>query len=358
MESLTFRQPRIVALALLVIIAAGLSSLLAIGRQEDPTITNIFGTVTTIVPGADPARIEALVTSEIEDVLREVAEVDVISSSSSTGISIVSVELSVTVPNDRIEEVWAEIRDDLAALAPTLPADAQEPEFDTDGAGAYAAIAAFSAPEHISSTILGRYARDLAQELRNIPGTEQVEIFGAPEDEVLVTLDPVATAALGLTAADIARAIAQADAKGPAGRVRPPGSDLLISVAGEVKALDRLGEIVIRQSDTGAVTYLSQVAQITRGPRLPQSELAFYNGQPAVLLGAKLESGLQVDVWSGFVRDTIAEYQLKVPVGVALELAFDQSGYTADRLAEVGVNMAIGVGLVVGVLLLTLGLRS
>jgi multidrug efflux pump subunit AcrB len=62
METLTFRQPRIVALALLVIIAAGLASLLAIGRQEDPTITNLFGTVTTIVPGADPARVEALVT--------------------------------------------------------------------------------------------------------------------------------------------------------------------------------------------------------------------------------------------------------------------------------------------------------
>lgn len=358
MESLTFRQPRIVALALLVIIAAGLSSLLAIGRQEDPTITNLFGTVTTIVPGADPARVEALVTTPIEDMLREVAEVDVISSASSTGVSIVSVELGVTVPDDRIEEVWAEIRDDLSALAPSLPADALEPEFDTDGVGAFAAIAAFSAAPDVPGTILGRYARDLAQDMRNIPGTELVEIFGAPTDEVLVTLDPVATAALGLTAADISNAIAQADAKGPAGRVRPAGSDLLISVAGEVEALDRLNEIVIRQSDTGAVTYLSQVAEITRGPQMPQSELAIYNGKPAVLLGAKLESGLQVDVWSGFLRDVIADYQRDVPTGVSLDLTFDQSGYTADRLSEVGMNMAIGVSLVVGVLLLTLGLRS
>lgn len=358
MESLTFRQPRIVALALLVIIAAGLSSLLAIGRQEDPTITNIFGTVTTVVPGADPARIEALVTSEIEDVLREVAEVAVISSASSTGISIVSVELSVTVPDNRIEQVWAEIRDDLSALAPTLPADAQDPEFDTNGAGAFSAIAALSASPDVPSTILGRYARDLAQDLRNIPGTEMVDVFGAPSDEVLVILDPVATAALGLTAVDISNAITQADAKGPAGRVRPTGSDLLISVAGEVEALDRLNEIVIRQSDTGAVTYLSQVADISRGPQMPQAELAVYNGKPAVLLGAKLESGLQVDVWAGFLHDVITDHQRDMPAGISLDLAFDQSGYTADRLSEVGLNMAIGVSLVVGVLLLTLGLRS
>ncbi|MEX0367493.1 MAG: efflux RND transporter permease subunit [Ruegeria sp.] len=358
METLTFRQPRLVALALLVIIAAGMSSLLAIGRQEDPTITNLFGTVTTVVPGADPARVEALVTQPIEDILREVAEVDVIESTSSTGISIVSVELGVTVPDARIEEVWAEIRDDLVELSPSLPADAHEPEFDTDGGSAFAAIAAFSADPGVPTTILGRYARDLAQDIRNIPGTELVELFGAPEDEVLVTLDPVATASLGLTASDVSRAIAQADAKGPAGRVRPAGSDLLISVAGEVEALDRLGEIVVRRSDTGAVTYLSQVAEITRGPRLPESELAIYNGKPAVLLGAKLESGLQVDKWAGFVRAEIDAYQSTVPVGVSLDLSFDQSGYTAQRLQEVGLNMAIGVSLVVGVLLLTLGLRS
>ncbi|WP_299604172.1 efflux RND transporter permease subunit [uncultured Tateyamaria sp.] len=358
METLTFRQPRLVALALLVIIAAGLSSLLAIGRQEDPTITNLFGTVTTVVPGADPARVEALVTQPIEDILREVSEVDVIESTSSTGISIVSVELGVMVPDNRIEQVWAEIRDDLAELSPSLPADAFEPEFDTEGGSAFAAIAALSAEPGISTTILGRYARDLAQDLRNIPGTELVELFGAPEDEVLVTLDPVATAALGLTASDVSRAIAQADAKGPAGRVRPAGSDLLITVAGEVEALDRLGEIVVRRSDTGAVTYLSQVAEITRGPRLPEAELAIYNGNPAILVGAKLESGLQVDKWAAFVREEIAEYRSNVPLGVSLDLTFDQSGYTADRLQEVGLNMAIGVGLVVGVLLLTLGLRS
>lgn len=358
MESLTFRQPRLVALALLVIIAAGLSSLLAIGRQEDPTITNIFATVTTSFPGADPARVEALVTQPIEDALREVSEVDVIESTSANGISIVSVELGVTVPKDRIPQVWAEIRDDLAALAPSLPSGAFEPEFDTEGGSAFAAIAAISAEPGVPTTILGRYARDLAQDLRNIPGTEMVELFGAPEDELLVTLDPTATAAIGLSASDISRTIAAADAKGPAGRVRPGGSDLLIQVAGEVETLDRLSDIVIRRSDNGAVTYLSQVAKITRGPRLPRTELALHNGKPAVLVAARLESGLQVDVWSGFVREEIAAYQAKMPVGTELDLTFDQSRYTADRLGQVGVNMAIGVALVVGVLLLTLGLRS
>ncbi|MEM6617648.1 MAG: efflux RND transporter permease subunit, partial [Pseudomonadota bacterium] len=358
-ENLTYREPRLIALALLVIVAAGLSSLLAIGRQEDPTITNLFGTVTTVMPGADPARVEALVTSEIEDVIREVAEVDVITSASSTGISIVSVELGVTVSDDRIEQVWAEIRDDLAELAPSLPADAQEPEFDTGGGSAYAAIATIQlARDDIPLSIAARYASDLAQSLRNIPGTDVVDMFGIPDDEVLIRLDPIATAALGLTADDIARSIANADAKGQAGRVRGTESDFLITVDGEVEALDRVRNVVVREGAAGAVTYLDQIAEITRGPREPSTELAIHNGQPAILLGAKLEAGLQVDVWSGFVRDVINDYTSQMPSGLALDMVFDQSAYTAARLAEVGQNMAIGVALVVGVLLITLGLRA
>lgn len=115
---------------------------------------------------------------------------------------------------------------------------------------------------------------------------------------------------------------------------------------------------MVRQGNDGSVAYLDQIADITRGPRLPVAESALYNGNPAILLGATLEDGLQVDVWAGFVRDTVEAYRPTIPGGLALDLTFDQSKYTSDRLMEVGTNMAIGVALVVGVLLLTLGLRS
>ncbi|MEO0944690.1 MAG: efflux RND transporter permease subunit [Pseudomonadota bacterium] len=60
----------------------------------------------------------------------------------------------------------------------------------------------------------------------------------------------------------------------------------------------------------------------------------------------------------GFVRAELAAGTDQVPLGIEETLLFDQSTYTFERLAEVGVNMAIGVGLVVAVLLLTLGLRA
>jgi multidrug efflux pump subunit AcrB len=233
METLTFRQPRLVALALLVIVAAGLSALLAIGRQEDPTITNLFATVTTPYPGADPARVETLVTAEIERELRKISEVDVLDSVSTTGVSIVQIELSDQLADDRIEQVWSELRDALSDAEATFPDGVVTPEFSTDGGGAYGAIVALSARhDGVPLTIMGRYGEALADLLRNVPGTKAVDLFGAPEEEVLVTLDPVRAATLGLTADQVSAAIRSADSKGQSGRVRSAENELIIDVEG------------------------------------------------------------------------------------------------------------------------------
>lgn len=355
----TWKEPRATALALIVVFAAGLSALLAIGRQEDPTITNTFATVKTVYPGAEPGRVESLVTVELEEVLREIAEVDVLESTSSTGISIISVELRETIAEGRIEQVWSEMRDALADAETRFPAGVLTPELDTDGSGAYAAIIAITASrDTVPMTLAARYGDALADQLRNVPGTKLVEVFGGPEEEITVTLDATKAASLGITAETVSRAIASADAKVRAGQVSGASENLVVEVSGEIQSVERVRDIALREDAFGSVLRVGDVAKITRGARTPVSEYALHNGAPAVLIAAKLEDGLQVDVWASFLREDLEAFKGSLPGGLDAFLVFDQSTYTADRLAEVGTNMAIGVSLVVGVLLLTLGLRS
>lgn len=355
MDTLTFRQPRLVILALLVILSAGLSALAAIGRQEDPTITNIFATVTTVFPGADPARVEALVTTKIETELKSIPEIATISSTSATGVSVVSVELVETIPAERIEQVWSEIRDALGDAGREFPPGVLEPEFDSDGAGGYAAIYALSLAPGQSLARAAREAEALADILRAVPGTKLVDLYGLPEEEILVTLDPARTASLGLTADAIAAAITAADAKVQAGRLRGEATDLLLSLTGEVTTLDRLRAVVVASDAAGRVTLLGDIATITRGPRAPLAEAALHDGNPAILVAAKLSDGLQVDRWMADLR--AAADAMPMPYGMDLALIFDQSTYTAERLASVAANMALGMALVIGVLFVTLGAR-
>ncbi|MEM6305486.1 MAG: efflux RND transporter permease subunit [Pseudomonadota bacterium] len=358
METLTFRQPRLVALIILVLVSAGLSSFLSLGRQEDPTITNLFATVTTQFPGADPERVESLVTAEIEEELRQIAEIDKITSVSRTGVSVVSIDLIETLDDATIEQVWSEARDAVEDARRAFPPGVLAPDFNAEGISAYSGVISISSTEaDMPLTLMARHAEALGDRLRAIPGTRAVDYFGLPEEEVLVQVDMERAAALGLSAREISARVVEADGKMQAGRVEGD-VNLTIGVSGEIETLDRLRQIVLRESAQGASVRLGDIAQISRGPKTPTDELAFADGRPAVLIGVLAQEGQQIDRWMGFVRAELEAGADAVPLGMQEVLLFDQSTYTVERLGEVATNMAIGVGLVVAVLLLTLGVRA
>ncbi|MEO1200305.1 MAG: efflux RND transporter permease subunit [Pseudomonadota bacterium] len=359
LKTLFFRERRLAALAILIILSAGMSAFLTIGRQEDPTITNLFASIVTPYPGADPARVEALVTDKIETELKQIAEIDTIESVSRSGVSTVQIELSSFISQDEIEQAWSEIRDALSDAAIAFPAGVPDPDFDNDVTGAYTAISAIL-PRHdgVPLSILTRFAAELEDRMRDIGGTKVANSYGLPIEEVLVTIDPVQLASLGLTQAQISGAIRQADAKVSAGQLFSDRADLLVEVSGEIDSLSRLAAIPIATSENGLVTRLGDIATIDKTVRMPRASIAYVDGQPAILVAAKMEDDLQVDVWTGRLTAELAGFEATLPGGLEHRRIFDQSGYTADRLTEVATNMLIGVTLVLLVLLVTLGLRA
>ena len=314
MDTLTFREPRLVALALLVIIAAGLSAFLALGRQEDPTITNINAVVTTPYPGASPERVESLVTRPLEEELREIPEINVIESTSSTGVSILSLELDETVDPALIEGIWSEARDAVSEAERNFPAGALAPEFESDNFGAVAAILALRpSGETASPVILTRYAEEMAERLRGGPGTKSVTLFGEPEEEVLVRIDPTAAAALGLSPDAISAAITAGDAKVQSGRFINGETDLLLDVTGDIEATDRIANIVLAGNGSSTVTRLGDIADISRGPRAPPEAYALSEGKPAVLLSVKINDGLRIDQWQACLEEDLATLRADLP---------------------------------------------
>ncbi|MEM9010866.1 MAG: efflux RND transporter permease subunit [Pseudomonadota bacterium] len=360
MRSLLFERPRYLALALLMVVALGASALTTIGRQEDPTITNLFAVVLTPYPGASPARVEALVTEKIEAELREIAEIDEINSTSSVGISSIQIQLSDFLPDERIEQVWSEVRDALSDAEMNLPAGAGTPEFDNDRTGAYTAIIAINAREGGAATpgLLTRFAKELQDRLRAVPNTKIVELFGDAEEEIRVTLDPDIVASLGLTPDQVAAAIAAADAKVSAGRVRGASSDYLIEVAGEIDSLSRIRAIPLVDGADERIARVGDVATVSRTTVEPESERAYADGDRAVLIAARMENDRQVDAWASALRDRVDRFEAELPAGLELDLVFEQSDYTSKRLGEVAGNMAVGVALVVAVLFVTMGWRA
>lgn len=360
MSTLLYSNRRVFALVVLMMLATGLSALLTIGRQEDPTITNLFATVVTPYPGADPSRVEVLVTEKIETQLKEIPEIAEITSVSRSGISVVQVELSQFISGQKIEQTWSEIRDALSDAAREFPQGVTQPEFDNDRTGAFTAIFALQpvAPASAGIGIVQRLGEVLQDRLRAVSGTRLVEVYGASPEEITVTIDTVRLTALGLTASDVSNAISHADTKVRAGQVRGASMDLLIEVAGEIKTLDRILAIPVKTGGQGLLVKVGDVAKVTRGLRQPATSIAIIGGNPGILVAARMEDDLQVDAWSANISGAAQDFSRTLPAGVTLKQLFDQAQYTSGRLSGVLQNMAIGTSLVVAVLFFTLGWRA
>lgn len=360
MTTLFYRDPRLFALAVLMIMAAGASAILNVGRQEDPTITNLFATVVTPFPGADPARVEAQVTAKIEEELREIPEIDSLQSTSRAGISVITIELSQFISDQKIEQTWSVIRDALADAAVNLPTGVPEPSFDNDRTGAFTAISVLTMREGRppQGGVMRRYGEALQDRLRNVKGTKLVSLYGARDEEIRVVVDPVRLSELGLTAQAVSSAIARADAKVRAGQLRGNRASFIIELDGEIRSLDRVRQVPLVDAPDGRIVRVGDVADVRRTVVKPASSLALHNGRPAVLIAARMENDIQVDGWMARIKRELKAFEAELPFTLKHEQTFDQSLYTYDRLAGVIENLAIGVGLVVLVLLVTLGWRA
>ena len=357
MSTLVYRQPRLLALILLIIIASGVGAFLTMPREEDPTIANRNAVIVTAFPGATAARVEALVTEKIEDELRQLSEINEIRSSSRSGLSVITIELQETITDP--EPSFAQVRDALDDARAQFPEGAGDPVFDDDRTYAYTILVAlrWDVDSDPNLLILKRLANDLQDRLRNTPGTEIVTVHGAPEEEIIVTLDPAALASLNMTADQVAAAIRGADSKVAAGQLRG-AKTIALEVRGALDSLTRIRDIPIARGADGAALQLGDIARVRRALVDPPDSLVLVDGQPAVVVGVRMETYRRVDQWAANVHDVLDEYRQSLGNGIGLTVLFDQSEYTSQRFNDLVTNLLLGITMVAIILFITLGWRA
>ncbi|MEL6442454.1 MAG: efflux RND transporter permease subunit [Cyanobacteria bacterium J06621_8] len=352
-----YKNTRLLILTFILIFAWGISSFQALPRYEDPEQVARVAVVNTVFPGASAERVEALVTEVLESEISEIKEIKILESDSRVGFSSIDIELVDAVKD--AQPIWSKVRDEIADAVPLLPPGARTPELVEIDVKAYSAIASLTwrNDSEANYAILGRYAEELETVLRGIAGTEKVEIFGNPEEEITVEIDAAKLVAVGLSPQELAQQINLSDAKVTAGQLRSDRASIAIEIDSELETLARIRQIPIKNNQ-GQFTRLGDLAIINRGIQEPPTDLAVVGGQPAVVVGAIMKSGERIDLWAKALKAEIAEFEAIVPQGVSLDLIFDQSTYVESRMGTLISNLVIGALLVMTITLVTMGWRS
>ena len=359
-SNLFFRNRRLTALVIGLIIVAGFSAIGSLPRQEDPSLTHRFDSANTPFPGASAERVEALVTEKIEAHLSEIDEIKRLRSTSRTGMSSVAIQLEDWVKKSEVDNIWSQVRDKLKDAQQDLPEGAGIP-YILDRKSAvftYMVGLTWQLPTEPQVDILGRFAKELERIISPLPGTEETDVFGELDEEFIVTIDPDALASVGLTVRDVSDAIARTDSKVPAGQFRGRKHDLVLEVGGELKSEDRIRNIPLKQTTNGRFLRVSDVAKVRKGFRNPPLSMALLNGQRGIIVGAKANDTVRVDHWVTGLNSELNRFRKTLPEGIKAEVIFNQDVYSTQRLSTLVGNIFLGAGIIILIMVLMMGWRS
>ena len=356
MWSLFYRNTRLLIVTICLIIICGLSSWQTLPRMEDPEYSPWATYITVRLPGASAYRVESLVTNPIEKELLKIDEIKSIESYSLVGISKFMIRLKDRVKNH--DEVWSRVRNRLADVKAKLPSDAKEPEYiESKPANTIIVALTWNLDSLVNYAILRRWAEELKDELRNLLGTEQVELFGAPTEEIVVKINPSNLALLGLTPQQLSQQIRLSDAKVAAGQLY--NNNLILELQTQLDSLERIRQIPIRANNrTGQLAYLGDIALVEKGIREPPLQLALIDNKPAIALAVLMESDRRIDSWSKTARQTLDKFRERLPLGINLRLIFDQSRYVNNRLDNLFENLILGTLCIIGSTAFMMGWKS
>ena len=360
MFTVLHKNPRLLLLIIAIIAVSGFVALAELPRMEDPRLTPRAARIVTVLPGADAERVESLVTEKLEEKIKEIEEVKEIRSTSSTNVSFVAIELDYDVDEVEAANVWSKVRDQMEDAKLEMPAETQEPNFNKFDITASAMIVAlkWELKSKPNFAILTRLIKELKDQIDDIPGTEKTELFGEPNEEVLVTLDANSMTALGLNAANISREISFSDSKVTAGLLRTEKDNILLDVAGEFDTLDRIGQIPIRLGESSNTVNLEDIASIEKSIRTPMDSTIILNEQTAIAIGVQIQPTARIDLWAKELNQTLVDFEATLPHGVALDRMFDQNHYVSARMENLLRNLAYGAVSIFVVILIMMGWRS
>lgn len=359
--SLFFRNGHLLVLSIMVLVVAGVSAINNIPRLEDPRIDNRNVLVITPYPGASSERVEALVTDVIEDEIRQLHEVKEINSTSRSGTSIVSLELQAWVDNSSNEQIFSKIRDGLNNAKLKFPQGAGDPFLDERrGATAFTLIVGLKSAPGYSTPLpmISRMAEHLSDQLRNVPGTELVRVYGELNEEIQVTIDPQQLTSSGLSISQASDLITSADPKIPAGMMYSNEQNMRMQVAQELDSVSTIRDLPLRTSEQGGYLRLGDIATVKRGARLPVNDIGMVDGQQVIFVASRMQTTLRVDTWTNNAKDIVDKFTRQYGGTVQADIVFEQNIYTESRLSDLTINLMLGCLVVMAVVFIFMGIRA
>ena len=356
MTEYTLRNRTVTWMVVLLLIGGGILSFLGLGRLEDPAFTIKQAMILTDYPGASALEVEEEITLPLEEALQQLPYIDNITSTSSDGMSQIQVEMRSIYRKHHLAQIWDEMRRKINDMSSRLPPGASAPRIIDDFGDVFGIFMAVTGDGYRDDE-LADYTDYLRRELVVVPGVSKVSVGGARTEQIFIEADRAKMAATGFSLADIQGLLRTQNLVSDAGNVRIGSESVRIHSRSDTgDGLASLAGMLVGRVD-GQLVYLRDVATVSRGYADPPSHLYRYHGRLALGLGVSFATGVNVVEVGEAINTRLAELESQRPVGIEIGMIYNQPAAVAASVDDFLVSLAQAVGIVVLVLLFTMGLR-
>ena len=328
-----------VAIMLSGIVAFRFLPLSALPEVDYPTIQ-----VQTFYPGASPDVMTSSVTAPLEVQLGQMPGLKQMSSVSSGGASVITLQFDLALTLDIAEQ---EVQAAINAAGNLLPSDLPAPPIYAKVNPADAPVLTLALTSKTMPLTQVQELADtrLAQKISQLPGVGLVSLSGGQRPAVRVQADTRKLAAYGLNIDDLRTTLANANVNTPKGNFDGPTRATTINANDQLKSADEYRNLVVAYKN-GSPVHLIDVANVVEGA---QNEYlaAWMNTVPAVVLNIQRQPGANViEVVDGIYR-LLPQLEQSLPAAVDVAVLTDRTVTIRASVRDVEIELALAVLLVV-----------
>ena len=344
-------RPVATTLLMVAILIVGAIAYLQLPLSALPEVAYPTIQVQTFYPGASPEVITSAITAPLEKQFGQMPGLSQMSSTSSAGASVITLEFALSLAIDVAEQ---QVQAAMSGAQNLLPQDLPAPPI-------YAKINPADAPVLIlgltSKVMPLTEVEDLAdtrvaQKISQIKGVGVVSISGGQRPAVRVVANPRAMAAYGLNLDDLRTTINNANQNGPKGTLDGPSTAYTVNTNDQIRNAEDYGNVVVAYKNAAPVR-LKDVATLVAGAE--NAKLGgWMNGAPALILNVQRQPGANVVDVVNRIHDLLPSLRAALPAGVDLTVLTDRTTTIRASVADVEFELVLAVVLVVLVIYLFL----
>src|SRR2546421_1528092 len=353
-------RPIFAAVLSIFIVLAGLAAMRSLPIAQYPEIAPPVVTVQAVYPGASAQVIEQTVAAPIKNAITGVEKMIYMSSTSGSN-GIVQIEVTFDIGTDP-DQATVNVNNRVKQAEARLPEEVRRQGVTVvKGSSAFLQVLAFYSPDdrYDNLQISNYVTLNVLDALKRVPGTTNVQIFGAKDYAMRVWVRPDRLTQLRLTPNDLIRALNEQNAQFAAGKIgqSPSGGpqELVYTITTKGRLADprEFENIIVRANPDGSSLRLKDVARVELGSK-DYEFIGRMNGREATPVGVFLLPGANALKVAEDVVKTVDEIKPRFPPGLVYSVPYDTTKFVRVSIREVLFTLGEAMLLVVLVVFLFL----